>query len=287
MRSPLARSSLAALLATTLVIAGETSFPMLRWVDIHWTGEWAKDTWGRWVHGEDWSGVPRLPDPLDYRWLKTAARPVLLAHALGDAGLPGQNSLPALQRSLASGVRLLEVDLWLDAEGHLRCHRGPSQPPPLRAGDCRFEDALRLAQAASAWLVLDLKTDFATTGNAVVSRLSDDAAAERVVFQLYKPGEVAVFAGWIRRRRLAGPIVTAYLARRSLNHVATHAARIGVQAFTMPLYRLPALGRPRVAGLALFVHPVHDCQAARDASGADGFYVRSSLAEPLRRGCVE
>lgn len=227
--------------------------------------------------------MPRL----DYAWVDTAPRPILVAHALGEAGLTGQNTLGALQRSIERGLRLLEIDVWLDKAGRLRCHHGPKPPADFGPGDCQLPDALRAAVQAQAWLVLDIKTDFEETGEVIVRQLQDDpTAVKRLIFQLYKPSDIAQFTAWATRLDLPGPIVTAHRARRSLRHVAHHTSRLGIRVLTFPLYRSEALAE-LTPGLVLLVHPVHDCDAALEANKlpADGMYLLSKLLPSVLKGC--
>ena len=279
----LRRIALAVLLLVTLALAGE---PALRWVDIHWGGEFMKDTWGRVRYGEDWKTLPPLRATLDYRWLDEAARPVLIAHALGDSGQGHQNSLAALDRAAASGLRLFEIDVWLDGTGRLRCHHGPDAPAPWVTGECTLADALHAAARYQAWLVLDIKTNFAETGAAVVREFAHDPAATQLIFQLYRPADVTLFSAWASEVSLPGPIITAYRARRSLRHIAGEAARLGIRAFTLPLYRIAAIDRS-VTPVTLLVHPIHDCEAVLEAQAlpADGYYLRTDLLPELRDGC--
>lgn len=284
MRAPL-RTTVALVTASALAWAGG---PALRWADIHWGREILKDTWGRVRYGENWQTLPPLPVRLDYRWLDQTARPVLVAHALGEAERPGQNTVAALERAVASGLRLLEIDVWLDESGRLRCHHGPDAPAPWVVGDCTLADVLHAAARHQAWLILDIKTDFAQTGSAVVNEFTNDPAVTQLIFQLYRPTDVTLFSSWAAALPLPGPIVTAYRSRRSLRHIADEAPRLGVRAFTVPIYRLAALGH-RTAPLTLLVHPAHDCEAVREARAVpvDGYYLRTDLLAELRGGCVK
>lgn len=270
--------------AIVLAAAAVAGFSALRWADRSLLNEQLKDWWGQIRYAEDWSSSAALPK-LDYTWLDTASRPILVAHALGEAGLAGQNTLGALQRSVERGLRLLEVDIWLDKAGRLRCHHGPTPPTDYVPGDCQLPEALRAAAQAQAWLVLDVKTDFEETGEAIVRQLQGDPTAiKRLIFQLYKPSDIPLFTAWATRLDLPGPIVTAHRARRSLQHVAQHTSRLGIRVLTFPLHRSDALGK-RPPGLVLLVHPVHDCPAAAEASRvpADGMYLLSTVS--LLKGC--
>jgi hypothetical protein len=246
--------------------------------------EAVKDAIGR-IHGEDWGKAEALTLPQDYRWLQSQRGLVRVAHALGESGEPGSDTIPALLRSRAAGFTVFEVDLWLH-QGIVRCFHGPGALPPLTSGSCRFESLMASLNTQPGWLVLDIKTDFAETGQRIVDWLRVHGGADRVVFQLYRPEHLALFNRWQAAvPALAGPIVTAYLAQRSVDTVATQSRRAGVRAFTMPTYRLPAL-TVRAPDLALLVHPVHDCATLSVAmrAGVQGIYtlhdLRCERAEP-------
>ncbi|XHS80299.1 hypothetical protein ACFJGW_10065 [Burkholderiaceae bacterium UC74_6] len=272
--------------ALAIVVLASVSEPALRWMDIHWWSETLKDTWGRVRYGEDWGALQPLPSGLDYRWLDGSPKPILIAHALGESEQTSQNTIAALDRAVASGLKLLEIDVWLDTDGRLRCHHGPSKPLPWVPGECTLADALHAAAQHQAWLILDIKTDFPTAGAAIVQEFANDPAATQLIFQLYRPADVVLFSTWAKQLPLPGPIVTAYRARRSLEHIAGEAPRLGIHAFTMPLYRLAALNGAHPP-MALLVHPVHDCDAVREAErfGMDGYYLSTQLLLELRSDC--
>jgi len=224
---------------------------------------------------EDWSTAAALRPGQDYAWLRQGGAPVRIAHALGESGSPTANTLAAARRAYAAGFRLLEVDLVQEA-GELRCQHDLGPQGNLVKDGCTF-DALIAAVPPDARLVLDIKTDFAAVGQRIVDRAMKTGDAHRLVFQVYRPEDLAVFNQWQVQASLPGPILTAYLAHRRIDHVAAQVARIGVQAFTLPLDRLPALsGKP--AGAAVLVHPVHNCASWTQAlHRADGVYTLSSL----------
>jgi hypothetical protein len=263
--------------AFTLLVTLGIVYEAARWADDHWLGERLKDIYGAWTTEEDWSAVELEPlGPLDYGWLALEAGPMRIAHALGAAGSPKANTLDALSDSMAAGLRFFEVDLWLDREGVVQCHHGPAEPAATDDG-CTV-DALARQRLDGGYFVLDIKTDFDATGSKALAALAARGLVERVIVQLYRPADVAVFKRWSRQYRLPGPIVTTYETHRSLNHVARHAAAAGIQVVAAPLGRAHALGR-RPWGMRLLVHPVHDCNTLRIARalGADGFYQTSTL----------
>jgi len=280
MPTPFVRYKVAAFLI--VLIAGATTLSLcLPWeywlheVDRHWFKERVMDSLARWNGIEDWANAEPLTRHQDYSWV-SRRRPVLIAHALGEAGTPGANTLPALERSYRAGMRLFEVDLW--AQGAvLRCHHGPDTPPPLKFGGCRFETLLS-ALPADSWLVLDIKTDFASTGELVASILRRQGGAERVIFQLYAPEHLRLFNRWQVELPLPGPIVTSYLAHRRMDHVAQHTARVGVAVLTLPIERVIALTQ-LPEHLQFFVHPIHSCASLAEAlqEKASGVYTLNSL----------
>lgn len=258
---------------------------VLRWFDINFCQEKIKDISGVWVFKENWSDVPKLDGLLDYSWLNFAGKPILIAHALGASGAPGQNTLAEMNNSIDKGLRLMEIDLWLDENDVLRCHHGPVQPEKFKKGDCRFEDALELAVKSDSLLILDIKTDFTKTGDILVERVNSFHAS-RVIFQLYKPEHIQQFSKWHQTKPFAGPIVTLYLARRSVNHIYESVIPLGIKALTIPIQRLPVLNY-RYRDIKLLTHPVHDCDSflVAEKVGAEGFYVTSSIVEKNRRAC--
>ncbi len=264
------------------------ALPTLRWIDIHVFSETLKDHWGSLYHSEDWSEVAPLPLNLDYSWLQNASRPILIAHALGEAGRFDQNSLSAQQRALSAGLRYLEIDVWLDKADLLRCHHGPDLPTVPVAGECSLKSAAHAAASRDAWLVIDIKTDFKLTGEAIVQQFRNDPSASRLIFQLYRPADIHLFSLWAPVLNLPGPIVTVYQARRSLQHIATQLSRIGINAITYPIYRGAALpDSPALQGLTRFVHPVHDCIALKEAKRhkVDGYYLQTWIASIIHGNC--
>lgn len=251
--------SIAKWIAACVLAASATLLakPALRWLDIHVTAEVGKDLISKLTSDEDWSHLPPLPVSADYGWLKQAGTRPLVAHALGEASLPGQNTLPAMERALASGLPLLELDLWLDQEGRLRCHHGPQAPSDWQPGDCDFSTVLQRAVAAGAYVIPDLKTDFVTTGNALIAQLHFNDYVRHVVFQLYRPEHMHVFRAWSQLHpHLRVPLSQATLPVVPLNHVAVNAVRAGIRAFTVPIYLRAAM--PAMPdGVVVFVHPVH------------------------------
>lgn len=248
-------------------------------LDSRWLGEWVMDTLTRLRSEEDWASAVPLRAGQDYAWLRAGGAPVRIAHALGESGSATANTLAAARRAYAEGFRLLEVDLVQD-EGELRCQHDPGPQGDLVKDDCTF-DTLIAAVPHDAWLVLDIKTDFAAAGQRIVERALATGDARRLVFQLYRPGDFALFNRWQALTQasgpLSGPVLTTYLAHRRIDHVAEQTARIGVQALAVPMDRLLALTRQPV-GAVVLAHPVHTCDAQAAAlHDAAGIYTLTAL----------
>lgn len=266
-----------------LLVAVLLCLSLLRPVLVALDRDFWHETVRRWrnelLKKEDWAAVPPLP-ALDYRWLESrrgATRRI--AHALGRYNTPLANELGAVPLALADGFDILEVDLWLDKDGEVRCFHGPGDPGPLTSRSCTFERLLAATRRSATWLVLDIKTDFALTSARIMQQLQYTTQdAPRVIFQLYHPQDVRRFAQLLNGHALPGPIITAYDSSASLNEVAEGVARSGVKVMTIPYERARALTRP-LSGVSVFVHPVHDCatMAAAQAAGYRGVYTLSGL----------
>lgn len=272
----------------TLIVAAVVSWgpKFARAIDRQWLGEGVKDWVGRWYWQESWEGLPRLPTGLDYRWSIDRGGPLRVAHALGGASTQTQNTWAAQTASLAAGARVLEVDVWLDEAGRLRCHHGPERPAPYRDGDCLLGGVIERSRDAGAYVLIDIKTEFQATAARVLevsAALDGDA---RLVLQLYRPEDYMAFVSWIRKRRLPGPALTAYRSHRSLDHLAERAVALGVGVLVAPLERLDALSK-RHRGLRLLTHPVHDCEAMRSAQrfDIDGWFLPLDLIKGGDAAC--
>lgn len=265
------------LLAALLSPAGRA---WLHDADVRWTHEALKEARHYLVRGEDWRLDP-IPADLDYRWAEPKVRPLRVAHALGGAGTPAANTLAALDASIQAGNRLVEVDLWLDPDGRLRCHHGPEQPPPFSPGDCEFGQVLERVIAVGGHVILDIKSDFRTTGERAMAIIATDARATHVVVQMYEPGHVAQYTAWRSQLALAGPVITAYRSHRAIDRLMDASEALGVKMLVVPVNRLPAMSRRRPS-VQVMVHPVPDCPTARNilAQGVDGLFVPGMLKCP-------
>lgn len=274
------RAAWITLLAVVLGLSLTATTAGRRWlhrVDSEWLGEWIMDTFARVRSLEDWLSARPLRSGQDYRWLKAGGTPVRIAHALGESGMPTANTLGAMRRSYQAGFRIFEVDLVLE-DGELRCQHDPGPPMGRVRDGCTFE-TLMAALPLDAFLVLDIKSDFEAVGRRILDRVKGTSDARRVVFQLYRPEDFRSFGLWQSQAALPGPILTAYLSHRRVDHVAANAGRLGIKALTLPIERLPALS-VRPAGVFVLVHPVHTCETRRLVQDrADGVYVLSSLMD--------
>jgi hypothetical protein len=257
-----------------------------RWVDINFFGEKIKDATGRYLFHEDWSSISLVHHNLDYSWITDDLKPILIAHALGASGTSSQNKLTEMNKSIKNGLRLMEVDIWLDDSGQIRCHHGPESPSPFKKGDCTFEEVLSISAKNQIWMVLDIKTDFQKTGEEIVKRTQIQDAAH-VIFQLYKPEHVEMFSRWHSEKPFAGPIVTLYLARRSINYVQKKMHGTAFKALTIPSHRLAAINF-KSDNIKIFTHPVHNCNNFRNLKKykLDGFYVINRTSKEIEAGCL-
>lgn len=248
----------------TVLLSCAALWPVSKFVifaDKTWFGEQVRQVYGRYFAGEDWRHLPMLPAGMDYRWMDAeGGRLLRIGHALGQSGNGLENQLAALPAARAHGLRVLEVDLWLADDGSVRCFHGPGDPGPMFPETCTFDRLLQATASTGEYLVLDIKTDFPTTAKAVAASLRDaPQQRRRVIFQLYRPADVRTFAVIPEVATYAGPIVTAYLSRTSLDEALRESHRAGIRAFTFPLARLSALSAPTPPEIKLFVHPVHVC----------------------------
>jgi len=259
----------------TVGIATDLGRQWLHRVDSALLGERLTDTVSRARGSEDWSVAEPLRHGQDYAWLTSAGVPVRIAHALGESGKPTANTLAAARRAYDAGLRLLEVDL-VDEGGELRCQHDVGPQGDLVKDGCTFE-VLLATVPRDAWIVLDIKTGFEAAGRRIVDRVKGTSDATRIVFQLYQHADFALFNRWQAEAKLPGPILTAYRARRAVDHVAGQVGRLGVQAFALPMDRLPALS-VWPASASVLAHPIHDCAAWAEAMRrTEGLYTLSSL----------
>ena len=102
-------------------------------------------------------------------WIEDVKVHRLILHALGDYEFP--NTLAGAQKSFLTNVKLLEVDIYKDQYGNLRCHHGPELPPPLTADSCTLRRLLNIIPA-DRYLVLDIKSSFVSTADSVIKLLN-------------------------------------------------------------------------------------------------------------------
>lgn len=149
----------------------------------------------------------------DY-WLRLPRqKSQFVMHALGDPKAP--NTLAAARSSVGKSASLFEVDIFLDSASQLRCHHGPEPPRLYEKGDCTLSGLAGILPKNS-YIILDLKTDFVVTANAVLDQISNGPLrphAKKLIFQLYLPSHLRWFEwafgeypGLIKNQ----PIVTLY-----------------------------------------------------------------------------
>jgi len=253
--------------------------PLIIFLDSRFFCERVRGLYGKYLAKENWESVPRIPDGMNYMWLDSREGMLRIGHALGSSGTEMANQLWALPAARLANLTLLEVDLWLDVQGNVRCFHGPGYPGTMKPESCTFDRLLRATQASGEYIVLDIKTDFIET-SAAVARVLDQQpeARRRTVYQLYRPDDVKVFINLPHVNEYAGPIMTAYVSRSSLSDLIEGARHIGIKAVTFPFARRHALPQ-KFPDMVFLVHPVHDCEtlAASQSADYDGIYTLSSL----------
>ena len=239
--------------------------------------------------GKTWSSLLLDSPPhknYSKQWLSLSnPRATVVAHALGQYSM--KNTLDGALMSLQQGIKLMEVDIFKDASGRLRCHHGPENPPPYQDGDCDLGSLIRITPNGT-YLIIDIKTDFETTANSILDLLSHSQYYERrgsVVFQLYKPSHVKWFLDnslGSKDLLLNAPIVTLYRTYADPSLVsATIPKSFG--AITYPMNRMTngsieRLILPRIT-FAEFVHPAPNCKEVNRARKHNiyGFYGPSEI----------
>jgi glycerophosphoryl diester phosphodiesterase len=201
--------------------------------------------------------------------------PLAIAHR-GGAGLAPENTLDAFRRSYALGLRYLETDVRLSADGELvafhdaRLHRvtgarGPVRSRPLAdlvtlpvlGGDRVLPLASLLAAFGDACFALDVKDP------AVVGPLA------RLLLRTGAAGRVCAAAArgsWLRSLRAAvgDELATALSWRELLHLTARTGGRYGAAAFAhvplrlgrVPVFRDELVARAHDAGIRLVVWTV-------------------------------
>lgn len=262
----------------TMVIAAWFGRGKVREFDAAYLDHQLVDLYVRLRTGEEWSAATPLPQALDYQWVDASGGNfVEIAHALGNWGRAGENSLAALSASRTAGVRLMEVDLSLGQDGVLYCFHGPGIPPPVADGSIRCDLDRLLVEAVRMdfFLVLDLKSDFVTSARIIAGKVQDRDLGRRVVFQLYGPADVREFNAINGDGRFAGPIVTLYRSQRSVHYMRETLRRLNVHVLTVPMERVEEFAGPELASLVRLAHPVTRCEDWRllRSRGFSGGYV--------------
>jgi hypothetical protein len=272
------RSHLLGVIAVGILIIF-VAHPLIIFLDNRFFCERIRGFYGKYLAEENWESAPRIPDGMNYMWLDSKEGMLRIGHALGSSGTKMANQLWALPAARLANLHLLEVDLWLDVLGNVRCFHGPGDPGAITPESCTFDRLLRATQASGEYIVLDIKTDFTET-SAAVTRVLDQQpeARHRTIYQLYRPDDVKVFKNLPNVNEYAGPIMTAYASRSSLSDFIEGARHIGIRAVTFPFTRRHALPK-KLSGIVFLAHPVHDCEtlAASQSAAYDGIYTLSSL----------
>ena len=261
-----------------LVLAYIFAKPILAYVDNHFFDDLLRDSRAKIFYKEDWGAVPQLPRNLDYSWVN-AERPLRIGHALGASGSINANQLAALADAHSSGLRVLEVDIWLTEDDELRCFHGPGEPGPFLFDSCNFERLLLASSTWKPWLMLDIKTDYSKTAKRIIKVLQKyPQESNRIIFQLYQPIDIVEFKKLNSDIQLAGPVITGYASNSSTNMLVKAALLSGIKVLTMTFQRKESL-TANTEGLSLMVHPIHDCFQFNRAisSGFNGVYTLSGL----------
>lgn len=236
---------------------------------------------------ERWETIPKSDKCFDYSWLghRGNGGPITVAHAMGGGRVDDHNTMVALKKTVDRGFTLVETDFWLSTDGDLFCFHGPSDPAAFssqqiidsfsnrKAEVCKFSDVAEFIRGRDIFVILDLKTPFYETGRKLLDIADKYGVVDKLVFQLYRPSDVEMFFEWSRRYvKLPGPIVTAYMSKRSLKTISSEIDRIGLRVLTFP-FRLIHL-KPDNRRLVYLVHPVNSCAeiAVLKQMNIDGYY---------------
>lgn len=254
-----------------------------RWLDYKFFDERIKDYVGAIYFKEDWNATPVINAE---SWgNRIEQRELYVAHALGGSGESNDNSFEALDTAIQLGFNIFEVDIWLDSDGKLRCHHGPGLPPKETVNSCTYNGLIKKIEKNNFILILDIKTDFKSTGDLLVKQTPFEVS-KNVVFQLYEPKHFSYFIDWQRSKKFPFPLVTLYRSKRSIKHVLTALNKKGVTSFVVPSKLLNNIDKS--SNLTLFTHPVHSCSqylVAREKSVV-GFFINNSIFKDVKNGCI-
>jgi glycerophosphoryl diester phosphodiesterase len=247
-------------------------------------------------------------------WSKPSERNLHVAHALGAVdGVTYSNSLEALQTSTKNGLRWLEVDLHLTADGDLVCfHAGDEAKIGLadqtvdevstrdflrrkyrgRYSSMSFEQLLRRVQGLpDVILVTDTKEWEGDEVDAFIRHVAsvDPGLVRRIVPQIYKRREVRYVN---RMQRELGDfhslIWTLYRVKKmSPEDVVAWVAEAGIPIVTMRKTRVTEtfIRDLHAAGAVVLAHTVNDPTeiASLEALGVDGVYTDSYVPPAAAR----
>ena len=244
----------------------------------------AKNVYRTLATGDTWSSLIWMQVggvSLSDKWLNLDnGRSRLIAHALGNYKYP--NTLAGARESLATGARLLEVDLYKDSQGILRCHHGPEEPGTYKTGDCTLIKLLK-ALPDNTFVILDIKTEFKGSTDLIVSALKDKSLthlSKKLIFQLYNLSDVEWFYSIASKNPqliINKPIVTLYKTHATAPFVS-RVVPSSVGAIAYPVDRASIHIKSieyYILGLRrkTFVHPVRSCSRYNLALSASAYGV--------------
>lgn len=217
--------------------------------------------------------------------------PLAIAHR-GGAGLAAENTLEAFQRSYDLGVRYLETDVRLTADGHLvafhdarlervtpafglvrrRTLRELGELPVLGGGPVPSLAAV-LATFPRACFTIDVKHE------SVIGPLAELLDATGLGSRVCVAAARGRWLGELRRR--VGPQLCTALSWRNLAHLASRPrgyygdagfAHIPLRLGRVPVFRDELVARARAAGIRAIVWTVNDAYTMHRLldSGVDG-----------------
>lgn len=231
------------------------------------------------IYKEEWELIKGRKFNFDYSWMSSNNEKIRIAHALGFANADMRNSFEGYVKAKRAGFKFYEVDLWLDEQGIVRCHHGPDLPSIFKIGDCSFSTIQEKVCSDGNYLVLDIKTDFASTMRIIEPQLL--LISKRcIIFQLYKPSDFLIFEIVAEKHNLLGPIYTYYLTRRNIKTVFDIVVSSGVKAITAPI-SANLSGLKERDKFFLLAHPIDDCESYHDASNLslNGIYTTVDFLE--------
>lgn len=216
---------------------------------------------------EIWEDVQPTSGQWNAVWVNHLTAYPRVAHGLGGRFGPGENTIDSLRKAVASGFKLLEVDLWQQENGEVVCsHEAPPVFEPPTHG-CTLQLLLQMARKNGIYLIIDYKQSFDDIVPAVVKEARAQGLESQVIFQVFQPSDLVRLAALtVSQPPFALPIVSSYKSRRSISYLATQTRRIGLAGLVVDI-RYSSLAPFSSDGLPVFVHPVRTCQEQRSVAG--------------------